>query len=146
MKIKFNWGFGILVTIVLFMGIILSIVLYMMNQDVDLVTDKYYDKEIKYQQQIDTEKRTNALGENIKVNILNNTLIVTFPDSSSIGGELYFYRPSDFKKDFKIPIKIDHKREQAINIGKVEKGYWRLKIAWDMNNDEYYSEKSIYIN
>ncbi len=146
MKIKFNWGFGILIAIILFMGILLSIVLYMMNQDVDLVTDKYYDKEVKYQQQIDTEKRTNALDENIQVNILNNTLVVTFPDSSNVDGELYFYRPSDFKKDFKVPIKIDHKREQVVNISKVEKGYWKLKVSWKMNNDEYYSEKSIYIN
>ena len=128
------------------MGILLSIVMYMMNQDVDLVTDNYYDKEVKYQQQIDTEKRTNALGEDIRVNILNKTLVVTFPDSSNVDGELYFYRPSDFKKDFKIPIKIDHKREQAINISKIEKGYWKLKVSWNMNNDEYYSEKSIYIN
>ncbi len=120
--------------------------MYMMNQDVDLVTDNYYDKEVKYQQQIDTEKRTDALEKNIDVNILNNTLIVTFPDSSNVNGELYFYRPSDFKKDFKIPIKIDNKREQAVNISKVEKGYWKLKVSWNMNNYEYYSEKSIYIN
>ena len=67
MKIKWNWGWGIFLTIVIFMGIIVAIVASMMNREVDLVTDRYYDKEIKFQQQIDKEKRTAALNENIKI-------------------------------------------------------------------------------
>ncbi len=121
-------------------------VVTMMNKDVDLVSKNYYQKEIKYQKQIDTEKRTSELNEKIKVNVLNKTLYVSFPDTANITGELYFYRPSDYKKDFSVPIKIDDNREQAVNVSNLLKGYWRLKINWIMNNNDYYSEQPVYIN
>ena len=146
MKIKFNWGFGILFSIILFMTASLIAVVTMMNRDVDLVANNYYEKEVKYQKQIDMEKRTSELHEKIKVNVSNSTLYISFPDTASITGELYFYRPSDDKKDFTVPIKIDDNREQAVNVSNLLKGYWRLKINWKMNNNEYYSEQPVYIN
>ena len=95
MKIKWNWGWGILLTIILFMGLTLARVLYFMNRDVDLVTDHYYDKEIKYQQQIDKEKRTVKLNENLNVEYSGSLLHVMFPKDSAISGDLYFYRPAN---------------------------------------------------
>ena len=146
MKIKFNWGFGILLSIILFMTASVIAVVIMMNKDVDLVSSNYYEKEVKYQQQIDTEKRTKELNENIKINILNKTLVVSFPDTAGVTGELYFYRPSDYKKDFSVPISLDTNREQAVNVSNLLKGYWRLQVKWIMNKNEYYSEQPVYIN
>ena len=59
--IKMNWGKGIAAVYICFVVIILGFVFYFMNQDVDLVTHKYYDEEIKYQEQIERMKRTNEL-------------------------------------------------------------------------------------
>ena len=78
-KWKWNWGWGIFLSIVLFMAIIVVIVASMMNREVDLVTDSYYDKEIKYQQQIDKEKRTAELSKKIVVNYTGNYVNVIFP-------------------------------------------------------------------
>lgn len=146
MKIKFNWGLGILLSIILFMTASLIAVFFMMNRDVDLVANNYYEKEIKYQNQIDMEKRTSELNEKINVKVSNKTLFVSFPDTVNITGELYFYRPSDYKKDFTIPISLDNKREQSVDVSNLLKGYWRLKVNWIMNNNEYYSEQPVYIN
>lgn len=146
MKIKFNWGLGILLSIILFMTASLIAVFFMMNRDVDLVANNYYEKEIKYQNQIDMEKRTSELNEKINVRVSNKTLFVSFPDTVKITGQLYFYRPSDYKKDFTIPISLDNKREQSVDVSNLLKGYWRLKVSWIMNNNEYYSEQPVYIN
>lgn len=146
MKIKFNWGLGILLSIILFMTASLIAVFFMMNRDVDLVANNYYEKEIKYQNQIDMEKRTSKLNEKIDVRVSNKTLFVSFPDTVNITGKLYFYRPSDYKKDFTIPISLDNKREQSVDVSNLLKGYWRLKVNWIMNNNEYYSEQPVYIN
>jgi len=146
MKIKWNWGWGIFLTIILFMGIIIAIVAVMMNREVDLVTDKYYDKEIKFQQQIDKEKRTAELNENITINYSGNLVTLKFPKENKPEGVLYFYRPSDLHKDFKIPISVDNNFSQSLDISKLDRGLWKLKIDWSSNKSEYFFEKSLMLN
>lgn len=146
MNIKWNWGWGILLSIAAFMIILIIIVGFMMTKEVDLVTDKYYDKEIKYQKQINKEKRTSKLAEKIEVNFTNSSLTLSFPGNTTLKGELYFYRPSDLHKDFKIPINFDDNFMQVLDISTLERGLWKLQISWSVKGDDYYSEKTLVLN
>lgn len=146
MKIKWNWGWGILIAIILFMALTLARVIFFMDKKVDLVTDNYYDKEIKYQQQIDKEKRASKPGENVQVNYSGEILNLTFPSDLSISGVLYFYRPSDMNKDFKIPIKLNNEYNQSLNISGLERGLWKLQISWSVNKKDFYTEKTLMLN
>ncbi len=148
-KIKFNWGTGILLTTVVFMSLIVAMVVHFMNQDVDLVTDNYYEKEIKYQNQIDKMERTYALSEDINIAYKAGMVKLIFPGNKSaekIIGSIHFYRPSDFKKDFKLPVKIDESGVQKITTASLAKGYWKIKIDWECGKNKYYTERSIMIN
>lgn len=146
MNIKWNWGWGIFLSIVVFMIIIVIIVGFMMSREVDLVTDKYYDKEIRYQEQINKEKRTSELAEKIEVNFTNSSLTISFPADTTLKGELYFYRPSDLHKDFKIPINIGNDFKQVLDISTLERGLWKIQISWSVKGDDYYSEKTLVLN
>ena len=46
---KLNWGKGIFITYALFFVMIMSVVVYMSSLDVNLVTEDYYEKELKHQ-------------------------------------------------------------------------------------------------
>ena len=146
MKIKWNWGWGIFLSIVLFMVTIIIIVATMMNREVDLVTDKYYDKEIKYQQQIDKEKRTAELNENVNIEYKGNFLSLTFPKDEKTTGNLYFYRPANLHKDFRVPINLDNNFSQLLDVSKLDKGLWKLQINWSINKKDYYTEKTLMLN
>ena len=146
MKTKWNWGRGIFLSIVLFMAIIVVIVMSMMNREVDLVTDKYYDKEIKYQQQIDKEKRTVESDKKITVNYSGSYVNVIFPKDERPIGDLYFYRPANLHKDFKVPIKLDKNFSQALDVSKLDRGLWKLQINWSVNNNDYYTEEILMLN
>ena len=62
MKLKLSWGTGIVISFVVFMSSTLAVVIYLMNQDVDLVTRDYYKKELAYQDQIERIERTNKMA------------------------------------------------------------------------------------
>ena len=48
-----DWGKGILLTIIAFVAFIMTLVVISVKQDdIHLVTENYYEKEIKYQDQI----------------------------------------------------------------------------------------------
>ncbi len=148
-KSKFNWGTGILIAIIIFMAITVTTVIFLMNQKVDLVTDNYYAKEIKYQQQIDRMNRTNELGDGVAINSETNYVRIVFPKSSNeknIKGTIQFYRPSDSAKDFTLPLILDSSYQQLVPAKILEKGYWRIKLDWTQDSLDYYKESSFVIN
>jgi nitrogen fixation protein FixH len=120
-----------------------------MNQKVDLVTDNYYEKTLVYQDKIDEAERSKLYDNAIKLEYLNNQLTINVSDSLLLAmknGELYFYRPSDSGKDFKMPIDFNGSSNMMFDVSKVERGYWKVHINWLMNNQSYSLERSVMIN
>lgn len=148
MKIKINWGTGIVIAIAVFVGISISTGIYMMNQDVNLVADNYYDKEIKYQQQIDRVERTNKLEKEDIISYDGSTVIIDLPlklHSENIEGEIHFYRPSDANEDLKIPLSLDSSGVQVIPVSALVKGLWTVKVDLLVHGNEYFNEKRVFI-
>ncbi|MBE9491126.1 MAG: FixH family protein, partial [Bacteroidetes bacterium] len=67
---KINWGTGIVIAFVVFIGFILFLIMLMMSDnklDHELVTEDYYEKGTFYQKEIDAEKNSQLLAENIVI-------------------------------------------------------------------------------
>ena len=149
MKKKANWGTGILFSYVLFMGITILTTVYFMNQDVNLVTDDYYQQEIKYQDQIDKIERTNSLPEKPVIDFDGKGINLAFPNSllnENVTGKIHFYRPSNPALDFEIPLSLNNDGSQFISTTQLASGFWRLKLNWTINGNEYYNKKEVIIN
>ncbi len=70
MKIKINWGVGLLIGMGAFICFIMYFVITMLSSkefDHDLVVEDYYKEELHYQEDIDAEKNALALGEPVQV-------------------------------------------------------------------------------
>ena len=148
MKIKISWGTGIVMVFAIFMGGTISTAVYLMNQDVNLVADDYYDQELKYQQQIDRMERTSRLETKQIVSFDGSIVSINIPTSvlsEKLTGEIYFYRPSDSKSDIKIPLIIDTSGVQLIPVKRLEKGYWKIKVSWLSKGKGYFSEDRILV-
>ena len=119
-----------------------------MTQDVSLVSDNYYEKSLTYQDEIDKQSRTKSLDEQVIINFNGKVITVLFSDDylrKNISGEIYFYRPSNSSLDFKLPLQVSEEGKQLISVEKLEKGFWRVKLNWMMNGNEYYNERAITI-
>ena len=131
------------------MIITIGTVVFLMNQDVDLVATDYYDHGIQHQNQIDRENRTNSMSEVVQIIPENGFVRLTFPkpySQKSLTGTIQFYRPSDSKKDFTLSISIDTSAQQLIPTKNFEIGYWKVKLNWALDSIEYYKESSFVIN
>ena len=149
MKLKFNWGTGIALTYILFLIAILTMVFIFMNQDVVLETNDYYAKGLEYQKQIDKIERTKNLTEQLEILNKNDRIVFNFPKifaNKIISGEIYFYRPSNNKSDFKSKIDLTDSLQQIIFTKNLEKGLWKIKVDWSVENQNYYNEKILMIN
>ncbi len=148
MKFKFTWPMGIVLAIVLFMAYILQFVYKAMmspEYNHDLVTTDYYQKELKYQSEIDKQKRALKLEENVVVTKNDKGLVIIFPknfDSKKITGIVELIRLSNKNADITIPIIIkDH--QLLIEKDQLVKGKYQIIVDWEVNGQSYMLKKEI---
>ncbi|MBP6672880.1 MAG: FixH family protein [Bacteroidetes bacterium] len=148
MKIKYNWGFGIVVTIVLF-GIGTFVMVYIsMSTNVDLVTEDYYEKELRYEEHIRLVKSTNALVRPVSMEITQEYVTFTFPivdAPEKYSGTVFFFRPSNKRGDFVRNVSVDTSYVQQFNLNDFTPGLWRAKMSWNVGSQQFYSEMPIII-
>lgn len=144
---RISWGTGIVIAIIIFVVVVLAQTIYLMNQKVDLVEEDYYKKGIEYQKDIDVQKKSKELAEPIKFDFNGQYLIIDFPKELSenkLSGEILLYRPSDSGLDIKLPISTDS-LSQIIPVSNLKKGFWRVKLKWQYDGQDYYDETSFRI-
>lgn len=148
MKLKFNWGTGIVLAMIVMIGGILTLVSIALRQDFDLVDNDYYQKSIDYQKHIEKVKNYDSLVEKIEFQQSGDTLKMAFPrlsNSAEINGALHFYSPVEENRDLKTELKLDTGYRQTVILNALETGRYRLKIDWKAGTTDYYSEQEIVI-
>ena len=147
---KINWGVGIVIAFVLFIAFIMYFVIRMNVDDKfdhDLVTDEYYQEELKYQESIDKETNARALTTNVSWSKTDDGLLITFPtnlDYKRIKGKVFLYRPSNKQLDMEVPISLSN-HYLLIPDDSLLDGRWNIYIDWEYNNTSYlFKEEIIY--
>ncbi len=144
--IKFNWGTGIVIALIVMISGMLVLVSIAVRQDFDLVDKDYYQKSITYQQHIEKVGNTAALETKIVFELLADTLKLKFPNLGnyeSVTGKIHFYSPVEERRDFSLEVKVDTAFLQIIALKKLEKGRYQVKIDWTANAVSYYQEEEI---
>jgi len=145
---KINWGTGIVIAIVAFISFIMYFVITMSTNNkysYDLVTDKYYQQELQYQEQIEAEKNSKTLIENLNVKYSVNGLTVNFPkdlDYAMISGKVFLYRPSNKHLDIEIPISIS-KPYLLVPEKRLLDGRWNIIVSWTYKKKDYLFKKEL---
>jgi len=149
MKIKINWGTGVVIAMVLFMVFILQFVYRTLANDKyehQLVSEDYYKDELYYQQEIDKMNNASKLEQNTTLERTKEGFLITFPskmDVTKIMGNIYFQRPSNDKLDFEQDIKLTDNRI-VINHDNLVSGKWKVKIDWKYNDEEYMLKEDVF--
>jgi hypothetical protein len=141
-----NWGKWIAVSFILFALFIGVLVTICVRQDISLVAKDYYEQELDYQQQIDRSVNTDQLEFKPEITIVNNSMQVYYRDFGSIQtGELKLFRPSNAKSDRVFELKPTSDTLQVFDLSSQEKGMYKARLKWSMDNKEYYLEKMVYL-
>jgi len=139
-----SWGWGIAIFYGIFLVLAIGSAIYTSTLDYFLVSEDYYQEGIEYQDQIDKIKRTVELGESVQWLYDPNKQLMKFQYPLEISsGKVVFYRPSNSNLDRYVKIRPDGNSQQFVNVKNWQKGFWKIKVDWEMNNELYYNEGSI---
>ena len=141
---KFHWGTGIAIFLILFVLSLVGVLIKSFQYDNSLVIDDYYKEDLAYQQHY--EKMANEQLSPLSVAIDRNAHQVTidFPEKdTNIIGTLQFYKPDNKALDFTLPVKIDGQNRMTVSTQELLRGLWRIKVDYSANNEAFYYEQKI---
>jgi hypothetical protein len=119
-----------------------------MKTEVDLVSKDYYQKEIAYQKHINQVQATRQLANQVIFiqAAAAEQLHLVFPAGSSpaqVKGQVHFFRPSNARLDFTLPLQLNPDGRQHIRTTSLAKGRWRVQLTWHRNGQDYFLEKTL---
>ncbi len=144
-----SWGYKITFLYLGFVVMILTMVVMSIRQDIDLVTENYYEKEQDYIVQVQSSLNSATLEVPLQMDYQakDKMLQLQFPkDFAAIEGMIQFYRPSNADKDFQLDIEVDSSYLQQINLEELMTGLWKVKVNWSADGKTFFDEKQVIVN
>src|ERR1035437_5891958 len=132
---KLHWGNGILIFIILFLVILGVAVIFSLRQNNDLVEKDYYEKGADYTHQMEMNKRSVIYQDSISIYNTENYIVIKasanlVATSSSL--YVYFFRPSDKEKDYKVEYK-GNGDSMLVDKSKLAHGRYLVKLSWEIH-------------
>ena len=145
---KINWGTAIVIAFGLFMTFILYFVFKVQSDskyDNELVVEKYYQKELTFEKQMEKEQNAHDMDQSVTIISTNDGIKITFPneyDIKKINGKVSFYRPSNKKLDFEMPISLSSPH-LLIPKSNLVGGRWDISVDWSYEGKEFLSKETV---
>jgi len=143
---RISWGYKILFFYLSFVIGMLFLVFKASNENYDLVTENYYEAELKYQDVIDQKSNVKELSTPPKISHTVNSISVQMPPefaAKTVQGEIYLYCPADVKKDIRKPFSTSE-GFVAFDLSQNLSGLYQVKLSWTANGKQYFQEQKIF--
>lgn len=133
-----NWGKGIAIALILFIGFIVYLATVMMTTHVDLESEDYYKREIAYEEEISAVKNAQK-QDSIIVKLDNANLIVQIPESGNYEEvQIDLFRPNNSDDDRSY--KLTGTSILTIDKSELKKGIYKIEISY-RNGDDFCLQK-----
>lgn len=143
-----SWGTKIFILYGGFVALIAFLVVSSMRQNVDLVTEDYYQQELQYQTRIDQTDAAIKSGFSPAIVVNDSHVNIVFPDtvrSLGVAGEVVFYRPDNKALDYSENISLDNTGKMSLARSNFSTGMYQAKILWQSSGKDYYYESTVHI-
>jgi hypothetical protein len=143
-----NWGHKITIVIVVFLTAMLGMVYLASRQTNEMIDEKYYEKEMAYQELINAKENLQQVTTKSLVSQSDSELIIQLPAAlaaASGNGISSLIRNENRKMDLQYPFGLAVTGKQVLNKSRLQKGWYLLRVRWKSNGREYFAEENINI-
>lgn len=145
---KLHPGHYIAIFFIFFISFLITALVASRKQDHNMVSEKYYDLDLKYQQRMDAKNNIASNPEKIVLQNPSdgNDAVISIKNIEyKPEGFVKLYRPSDNKKDTQFILELDAEGKMVIPTAKLDKGRWILIADWKENETPFYKEFNIFL-
>jgi len=139
-----NWGKGIAVFLILFIGFILTLAIILMQANTDLVGEDYYKKEMAYENEIIAESNAKKAGAKVIAEVSEEGLFIHIKNIESPEDvTIHLLRGNNQELD--VSLKGDG-AATFIERSELVKGKYILTTTWKKEETPYQIKKDIWVN
>lgn len=143
------WPIAITTFFVIAIIFIVSFIAFAMRQREDLVSADYYEREVRYQSQLDTLNRSQHLAANTVVTFeaAQQNIVIALPAEQikNATGTIHLYRPSDARLDRDLPLALNAAGTQRLDARQLADGLWKVRVKWTANGQEYFLDQPVIV-
>lgn len=147
---KINWGTGIVIAFAIFISFIMYFVFSVQSDskyDNELVVEEYYKHDAKFGDEMVRVQNAEDLAQKPVIKNDSDGVTIVFPAvfvPKDIKGTVSFYRSSNKKFDFNVPISLS---SSSLNIPKKRLlgGRWEINMEWQYEGKQYLTKETIYV-
>ncbi|MDQ0783593.1 FixH family protein [Chryseobacterium sp. W4I1] len=139
---NFSWGHGVVIALFAFIIFILSMLFLFPNgqKNSEMVTDNYYEEELKYQDVIDAKQKADDLQEKPVYSQEKEGIRITFPkeyNNSNTTVKFVLNRTEDQNLDIKKSVQLDAQQSILIPAQVLKVGNYTLRLMWTKDKTDY---------
>lgn len=147
MKLKWNWGWALTIVFIAFAAHISILVFKCTQQQFDLVSNDYYNEELKYQDKIDGMKNARQLTP-VQYVQTDNNVSLQLPkelNGHALTGQVWLYCAANAANDYKTPLQVNSEGVMLIDKKKLADANYTAKVTWEAGETKYYNEQPLTI-
>ena len=148
---KINWGTYVVIAFALFISFILYFVIKVQSDskyDNDLVVEEYYKHDAHFQDEMARIQNAHDLTSKPEIELDTKGVVISFPAGfipKEISGTVSFYRASNKKFDFQIPISFTDFASLLVPKEKLIAGEWQINMEWQYKGKSYLTKEEVYV-
>ncbi len=150
-EVRINWGVGIVIAFAFFIAFILYFVFKVQldsKYDNELVVKEYYKHDASFgNEMVRIQNAQDLVQKPVITNAVEGIRIV-FPAifvPNNIKGKVTFYRSSNEKLDFDVPILLSNST-LVIPKKRLLAGQWEINMEWQYEGKSYLTKEKLFVN
>lgn len=128
---------------------IVTFIAWAVRQRDDLVSADYYEREVRYQSQLDTLNRSQAVAAKTVVTFepAHRAIVINLPEAKAMGttGSIHLYRPSDARLDRELPLALTADGTQRLDTKQLRDGLWKVRVKWNANGRDFFLDQPVIV-
>lgn len=142
---KLHWGHKLTFFAGIFMLFVVFMVYRISSQQIDLVDQHYYERGVKYQEELNKFDAAQKVHPVITYSGREQQLQLAVQTPHAIKGRLYIYRPSDAALDGEAPFETNASGIASWSTAALTKGVWKATFEWTLDGTLMATEYSFRI-
>ncbi|MBK7946916.1 MAG: FixH family protein [Flavobacteriales bacterium] len=143
-----NWGKGLAISLIAFAAMMAAFGIASARRTETLVTENYYAEELKYQERIDAQSRTNALSAPVSIVLADDRVQLRFPvemEGKAITGSLKLLRTNDARADRDVAIAAESDGSFTSEALDLWPGRYDASLEWQVDGITYHTAEKLVV-
>lgn len=128
---------------------IVTFIAWAVRQREDLVSADYYEREVRFQSQLDSMNRSQAVAAKTVVTYepAQQAIVINLPEAKAAGttGSIHLYRPSDARLDREMPLALTADGTQHLDAKQLRDGLWKVRVKWNASGQDFFLDQPVIV-